>query len=225
MNKFPISLNIEVSPENISQVIDSVRSFLSLIAKPGSKQLGLLLEDQIRSQRVLSQVRILLKVKKYVEERGISINAIPMKILVPLLDHGSLEEDDDLQELWAKMLANMLDSEESFQNHVFPYILSQFSIDDYTALCLLLASEKSIVQSEEMLEKLETDGFIILAPTCDNLLRLGLIRLLPPKIEFLGHDRPEGYQLQLKYHTDKRSYRMTELGFQFCKCIELTKKS
>jgi len=45
-----------------------------------------------------------------------------------------LEESDELQDKWAILLANMVDSEQNIENHVFPYILSQISSNEFAIL-------------------------------------------------------------------------------------------
>jgi hypothetical protein len=146
MTKFPTKA--------ITKVTDAVIQFLGLIIKPGSKELGLLIEDKVRSWRVQNQIEILIKTQKHVEERGININTIPLKILVPLLEHGSLEEDEALQNIWAKMLANMLDSDNNYQNHIFPYILSQISIQDFEALQKLSDEEQKVSLIQDKMREL-----------------------------------------------------------------------
>ena len=106
---------IDIGSSTVNKLIDVAKDFLDVIIKPGAQQLGLLIGEKVQSYRIMNQVQILLKVKQYVEKRGISINAIPLKILVPLLDHGSLEEEEELQDVWAKMLTNM------FESNLFSY--------------------------------------------------------------------------------------------------------
>ncbi|HEY9262782.1 hypothetical protein, partial [Chitinophaga sp.] len=61
----------------------------------------------------------------------ISPKSISLKLLCPLLDNASLEEDDFLQDKWAILLSNLVDSESNIQNHVFPYILGQISKTEF----------------------------------------------------------------------------------------------
>lgn len=237
-----MGLDIKVSPENINNIIDKLSSFIGSIVSPGAKEIGLLFEDKVRSRRVLNQVQILLKVKNYVEERGLKISAVPLKILVPLLEHGSLEEEEELQDLWAKMLTNMLDTDANFQNHVFPYILSQISLEDFNQLNILLKNERELSKLEdeerEMTEKhrwehlnkelgilraklyaQQQDGFDISSPECDNLERLGLCRRQPPKVyipEFKtgGESVDYGGLTKETWHSLEAEYDTEERGFR-----------
>jgi hypothetical protein len=55
-------------------------------------------------------------------------------LLVPYLENAGLEEDEFLQDKWATMLGNMLDSEQNIENNIFPFILSQISKNEFEAL-------------------------------------------------------------------------------------------
>src|SRR5690606_25149197 len=103
-----MGVNINVSPENIDKSLDMVRDFVKTIGGHAASELGLLLGDKIRQFRFTNQVKILSKAKILVERNNLPMSVIPIKILVPLLESCSLEEDEDLQDLWANLLANML---------------------------------------------------------------------------------------------------------------------
>ncbi|WP_167510772.1 Abi-alpha family protein [Chryseobacterium sediminis] len=51
-----------------------------------------------------------------------------------MLEYSALEEDDNMQTTWAILLSNLVDSEQNIENHVFPYILSQLSKDEFFPL-------------------------------------------------------------------------------------------
>jgi hypothetical protein len=69
-----------------------------------------------------------------VKKNNIETKAIPPKLLCPYLENASLEDDEDLQDKWAILLMNMVDSTKNVQNHVFPYILSQLSKTEFNIL-------------------------------------------------------------------------------------------
>ena len=77
---------------------------------------------------------MLSKAKAKCEKYGISPKQISLKLLVPILEYSSLEEDEVLIDKWANLLSNMVDSEQNLQNHVFPSILSQLSINEFNVL-------------------------------------------------------------------------------------------
>lgn len=64
--------------------------------------------DHIRVYRKLSVLKTLKKAEEIAKERGIELEAPPIKFLIPFLENSSLEEADDnvLIELWAKLLVS-----------------------------------------------------------------------------------------------------------------------
>ena len=117
------------------------KEFLKKLISPSVEELGLLLSDKIKYLRFRNQVAILNKAENLVKQKGIRIKEIPVKILVPLLENASLEEDKDLQSNWAKMVANLADSKSNLQNQIFPYLLSQISKEELNGLREILVME------------------------------------------------------------------------------------
>ena len=125
-------LNIKSS--TIELGLELAKDFLGKLISPTIEEVGLLIADNIKYFRFKNQIKILIKAEEYVEKKNIKIKEIPIKILVPLLENASLEENEDLQDKWANMLANLADSESNLQNQIFPYLLSQISIEEFTGL-------------------------------------------------------------------------------------------
>ena len=112
----------------------SVVKWLDQIVGRPAEQLGLLLEDSVRKWRLNNQLRILQSAQKKCEKYNRNIKIISPKLLCPLLDLSSLEEEPIMQDKWANLLANMLDADQNIQNHVFPFILSQISKEEFIAI-------------------------------------------------------------------------------------------
>jgi Abortive infection alpha len=125
---------LDVSSTAIEKGIDVAKDFAEKLVLPSIQELGLLVKDQISYWRFSNQVKILNKAKLICDKHNISIKAIPPKLLCPYLEYASLEEDPEIQESWATLLVNMVDSRQNIQNHVFPYILSQLSKDEFNIL-------------------------------------------------------------------------------------------
>ncbi|MCA4897441.1 MAG: Abi-alpha family protein [Bacteroidota bacterium] len=240
-------LNIKSS--TIEKGLDLAKDFLGKLISPTVEEVGLLLSENIKYLRFKNQIKILLKSKTYLESKGISLKEIPIKILVPLLENASLEDDETFQEKWANMLSNMVDSRKNLQNHIFPAILSQISKEEFLELQNLAYREvdfKNLKINSQMTEKekqtlpfskkwnpfekdvneIEQNGFHLELKGYEksNLLRLGLIRQLPPKInikefktgsanKFYQHE--QWHQLDAEYIPEEFGYRITELGVMF----------
>ena len=118
MNENQNKLNITSTA--IEKGIDVVKDFVDKLITPPVEEFGLLLKDKVKSWRFSNQVNILLKAKKICEDKNINIKSISLKLLCPLLENASLEENDELQDKWAILLSNLVDSEQNIQNHVLP---------------------------------------------------------------------------------------------------------
>lgn len=125
---------IDITSTVLEKGIDTARNFLDKLIMPAIEETGLLLKDQVTMWKFKNQVRMLNKAKQHCEKNNISPKTISLKLLCPLLDYSGLEEDEVLHDKWAILLANMVDSDQNIENHVFPYILSQLSSNEFLVL-------------------------------------------------------------------------------------------
>ncbi|WP_299228915.1 Abi-alpha family protein [uncultured Psychroserpens sp.] len=125
---------IDISSTAIEKGIDLAKNFLDKLIIPAVEETGLLLKDKVTLWKFKNQVKMLNKAKSYCEKYNVNPKTISLKLLCPLLDYSSLEEDEELQDKWAILLTNMVDSEQNIENHVFPYILSQISSNEFAFL-------------------------------------------------------------------------------------------
>ncbi len=164
---------IDVSSTAIEKGIDLAKGFIDKLVSPPIEELGLLVKDQISYWRFNNQIRILNKAKSLCEKNNISVKAIQPKLLCPYLENASLEDDDELQDKWAILLMNMVDSQQNIQNHVFPYILSQLSKDEFNLL------ESALIEKIRRVSDLnaELQEFMTNRETIEDELRLKLSSL------------------------------------------------
>lgn len=125
---------IDVTSTILEKGIDTAKDFLDKLIMPTIEETGLLIRDQVTLWRFKNQVSMLNKTKIYCENNNINPKTISLKLLCPLLDYSGIEEDENLQDKWAILLSNMVDSEQNIENHVFPYILSQLSKNEFQIL-------------------------------------------------------------------------------------------
>lgn len=64
--------------------------------------------DKLKFRRAENLIRFHSRIKEVMEEAGIegSTRPVLLQFAIPLLEQASLEEDDALQDLWAKLLVN-----------------------------------------------------------------------------------------------------------------------
>ncbi|PJJ58597.1 Abi-alpha family protein [Hymenobacter chitinivorans] len=72
------------------------------------EETGEMIADQVRLRRFKNQVKILKKAQSYLTENSIDTQKISLKVLSPLLEYSSLEEEESLQERWSKLIKNIL---------------------------------------------------------------------------------------------------------------------
>jgi Abortive infection alpha len=163
----------DITSTAIEKVIDLAKDFLGKLITPTVEETGLLLKDKVTMWRFNNQVKILVKAKQLCEKYNINPKTVSLKIICPLLDYAGLEEDEKLQEKWSNLLTNMVDSEQNIENHVFPYLLSQVSIDEY------LTIETVYRMKVERVEKLknELQVFLVEKPRIEADIRHQIFQL------------------------------------------------
>lgn len=100
--------------------------------------------DNKKFDRWENKVKIQDRVNSILKERGCeTIRMIPPKLGIPLIDNALLEDDDDLRELWCKLIANSLDSTREFRlKYVYIDIIK--SLTPLDALILKYIHEESL---------------------------------------------------------------------------------
>ncbi len=95
--------------------IDAVRALGEFVAKfidgPLEKASGIV-EDHLRYVRWERQIRLTNRVEKFLQERGLDAptRAVPIKVAIPLFQAAWVEENDELQDMWARLLASAADA-------------------------------------------------------------------------------------------------------------------
>jgi hypothetical protein len=73
---------------------------------PAADEVAEMWRDRVRMYRYERQVKLLEKVERMAQEAGYTPQAVPPKILFPLLEGASFEDNEDLHTVWAALLAN-----------------------------------------------------------------------------------------------------------------------
>jgi len=121
----------DIKSSTIDKGLEIAKNFVDKLVMPTIEESGLLVKDQITMWRFKNQIKMLNKAQEYCLKHNINPKKISLKVLSPLLDYSSLEEDDFLTDKYAILLSNLVDSEQNIQNHVFPYIISQISKKEF----------------------------------------------------------------------------------------------
>lgn len=70
-------------------------------------------EDRLKYSRWERQIRMMKRADEFMKEQGLEMPSrpVPMKVAIPLFQAAFLEEDNDLQDMWARLLVNAGDAE------------------------------------------------------------------------------------------------------------------
>jgi hypothetical protein len=89
--------------------IGAVVPFTSIVKRmlgPAADELAEMWRDQVRLYRYERQLKCVEKAERMAQEAGFTPQAVPPKILFPLLEGASFEDNEDLHTMWAALLAN-----------------------------------------------------------------------------------------------------------------------
>lgn len=89
------------------RVVDGAELFLKKLLGPAITETGQLIGDEIKFRRFKNQVTVFTKAKEFLESKSIDPKKIDLKLLVPLIEYSSLEEDEKVQTTWANVIANI----------------------------------------------------------------------------------------------------------------------
>lgn len=146
-----------------------------------------IIEDKLKYLRWERRVRLIDRATKLLHQRGLAepTRAVPMSIMVPILQLGSMEEDNELQDLWAQLLVSAADADSGIVlEPAFIGILQNLSSRDAANLEKIysIPGAKIALYTHELPARVLTDKPTVeIDPSDDvqlslgNLNRLGLI--------------------------------------------------
>lgn len=163
----------------------------------GSVEQGMgIVEDHLRYVRWERQLRLFDKATETLKSRGLDAptKTIPQKFMIPLLEAATLEEDDELQNKWALLLANAADKsyelevkrnyitilenitefeakmfDDIVNTEMFRGLSSSDASMNLSRYPLIIGNDKSKAKQDTIPLSLEIESAL------NNLLRLGLL--------------------------------------------------
>lgn len=93
------------------------------------EQVSGIIEDRLRYARWERRMRLVQRSKEYMTSLGINeaTRKLPLNFAVPLLQAASLEENDELQDIWARLLVNAATDYQVEIRRAYISILEDFS--------------------------------------------------------------------------------------------------
>ena len=118
--------------EILSKGIDVVRDVGGFIARviDGPLEQGIgIFEDHLKYYRWERQIRLMEKANNLLSKRGLKnpTRTLPIKIALPLFESASIEDDENIHDMWVRLLVNAVDADCKISvKRSFISILSEF---------------------------------------------------------------------------------------------------
>jgi hypothetical protein len=80
--------------------------FLDELLKPTAALIGTDIAERYREWRGQNLADVLIQANDFAQTAGLSVGPVPGRILFPILEYASMEDDASLRRLWASLLAN-----------------------------------------------------------------------------------------------------------------------
>jgi hypothetical protein len=188
---------------------------------PAADELAEMWRDQVRMYRYERQLKCVEKAEKMATDAGFTPKAVPIKLLFPLLEGASFEEDENLHTMWAALLANAASPEDGpTVRPGFISVLKQMSPDEALVLKFIADIQTSPFNPKGFYPRFGNDSanppniaFEDLLICLDGLEAVKLLRnavLLPSKDR-----RSDDESIVLD---DDGPYYLTDRGKAFLKC-------
>ncbi|MHB1680010.1 MAG: Abi-alpha family protein [bacterium] len=218
----PQNNGIELAKEAIKQSFEVAKEFIGKLVNPALEETGGIIQNNIAFWRFKNQINIVLKAKKFLDKKGIDpkqVKKILPKTLLLILENGSLEEEDKIQDKWAALLANAADPNNKYSvNPSFAEILKELSPLEVELLDTMfdkvnqdeIANKTEIFfEKEEVCPNfyIEESQYTILV---GNLLRLNLCQPVASRINTTQGVYPFGLRTC-------KFIGFTQLGYEFVK--------
>jgi hypothetical protein len=144
------------------------------LAGPFAKELGLTFGDAARVYRYSRALKLLQKVDRITADAGFEPSAVRPKVLLPILNHASVEDDEDMHDRWAALLANASNPNRKFEiRPSFPEILTQISSKEATLLDSIQQHvDKNLAKNHPDVPKASNWAYLVDVGTWKTLLRL-----------------------------------------------------
>jgi len=196
------------------RIVDGAEKFLGTLLGPSIAESGQLISDKLRFRRFKNQVLIFSKAQKLLEENGINPKQVNLKVLSPLVEYSSLEEDEKMQNTWAHVIANIssYDSEQAFNLKCIE-ILKEITPNEILLLDHLFLSfnneENAILERWKTKERFKNTTYLIpenliftpwtvreelkmteeqMSLYVDRLISFGILKYQDPELEESSHE-------------------------------------
>jgi len=153
-----MSENGQLEPKDVLEVgaktlFGPVADLFAKLTGPAAEEYGLMWQDSVKMRRTKRLVSGLSKTKKMLEGAGIDANIVPDKLLLPIFEGMSVEDDESLSDMWASLLANGASHEDAQKVRPgFTAILKQMAPDEAALLNWIYDEAEKLIPAKDILE-------------------------------------------------------------------------
>ncbi|TKC64051.1 DUF4393 domain-containing protein [Pedobacter hiemivivus] len=157
----PVGDSIGKSIDGVTELgLKSIEKFLSITCKPLFEELGLAFRDKISTYRLTNTIKTLEKAEgKLVYDIEKNKLAIHPRIAHQIVEHASMADDDNLQEMWAGLFASSCNKNTDDENIIFVDILKQLTASQVKLLNFVCLNGPKYLDISK-LEEFRNKGFI-----------------------------------------------------------------
>ena len=210
--------------------IEKTGGFLNKVFGEGLQDSIGIVADRIKFLRLQNYITLSENTAKRLRDRGYSeddiTKIVPLKVAIPLIENATLEEDCDIQTLWAELLANAMDPKVDIDvkvRHVS--LLREMDPLDVKVLgachAQMLAEEHQNEPLDKVFfkrEKIAQDFGIpekLIEASLLNLIRLSCVD--PGFVPTSMSTHVDGRRVNYRIYLGTESFSMTLLGAELCR--------
>jgi hypothetical protein len=97
---------LELAKEAVKELLAPVTDVMNQLLGPSATEIGLSWGESVRVWRLKRTVRLFQELRQIGDDAGLHLKPIAPRLLFPLLEAASLEDDKDLHERWVALLTN-----------------------------------------------------------------------------------------------------------------------
>ncbi|WP_420236865.1 Abi-alpha family protein [Telmatobacter bradus] len=134
--------------------VDKAVDLLHRLAGPMFDEFGAVLADKARVYRAKNLVSTVRKTERILREAGLPANAVPTRLLLPIMEACSVEATETLQEMWAGLLATASQQTDSVSPS-FIETLKQLTPDEAQHLEVICQETLKFLKKELLADGME----------------------------------------------------------------------
>jgi hypothetical protein len=169
----------EVFVKIAEKLLEPASDLIKRTGGPVADEIGEYLAASVRPYTVVRQVEAVAKAQQMLNKRGLSTHPVPPRLLLPILEGASIEDEEDLHTRWAALLANAASSDKVHPSYI--EVLKQLTPAEARLLDALYKIAKGKPWQTVDTTAVTDEEFKASGPRLftwfSNLIRLGLIQI------------------------------------------------